>query len=103
MFEFITNGLIWVTMLLLIYFLCAHLRKKGRKLAWWKWVLFVAWLLFAYISIGFIGTAMGEGEPGAALRGGGAFLVLTLVSGFVLFRYILALCNGKKVVEYTAE
>jgi hypothetical protein len=76
-------------MLLAFYCLNLYLKKNGRKFAWWKWVLSAIWLVFTYISVAFIGTAIGENEPGAAMRGGGAFLAIAVVIGIVLFRFVI--------------
>ena len=91
MFLFIANGLVLVTMLLLIYFQYAYLKEKGMKFTWWKWALSITWLVCVYITVAFIATAIGEGYPGAALRGGASFIALAVVTGVILYKFVFKL------------
>jgi hypothetical protein len=88
MFEFIINGLVTVSFLAVIGITLFYQREKAQKFAWWKWILLVLWLVGFLIVFGFIGTAIGEDEPGAALRGGGAFLAILAVMTVVFYRLL---------------
>ncbi len=102
MFEFIINGLVLVSLLTAIYALFNYLKEKGVKFAWWKWTLSVFWIIAFLLVFGFIGTTIGEGEPGATLRGGAALLALLVVSGIVLFRLFFGGAKSKPGVEQPA-
>lgn len=88
MFEFIINGLVMVSFVAALFYLHAYVRERGLTFSWWKWLLCGGWLLGLFLIFAFIGTAVGEGEPGAALRGGIAFLTLIALTGVLVF----ALC-----------
>lgn len=88
MFEFFINGLVFISFVVALYFLYAYVRERNIKFPWWKWLLCCGWLLGLLLVFAFIGTAVGEGEPGAAMRGGVAFLILLALAGVLVF----ALC-----------
>jgi len=99
MWIFIINGLVITAIIAAIYFLYLYLKETGRKIAWWKWLLTIFWIIGTFIVIGFIGTAIGEGSPQAALRGGGFFLAIVLVSGILIFRFCLWQSGNRKSEE----
>lgn len=88
MFEFIINGLVLVSLVAALYCLHGYVKERNLKFSWWKWILAGGWLLGMLVTFAFIGTAIGEGEPNAALRGGIALLILLAFSGLIIF----ALC-----------
>ena len=85
MFEFIINGLVMVSFVVALYCLYGYVKERKFKFSWWKWILCSAWLLGMFLIFAFIGTAVGEGEPGAAMRGGIAFLIIVALSGAAVF------------------
>ena len=89
MFIFILTGIITTAFLLSIYCLHAYLKAGGQKLVWWKWVLSILWMFMTYIVFGFIGTSIGEGYSGAALRGGAFFMIFVIAGGVLFYRFIL--------------
>ncbi len=99
MFEFIINGLVLVSLLTVIYALFNYLKEKGEKFAWWKWTLSIFWSIAFLLVFGFIGTTIGEGEPGATLRGGAALLALLVISGVLLYRLFFSGAKNKVSVE----
>jgi drug/metabolite transporter (DMT)-like permease len=103
MFELIINSMVIVSLLVAIYALFNYLKEKNEKFAWWKWSLSILWLLAVLLIFGFIGTTIGEGEPGAALRGGGVFLVLLAISGVAFFRLLFGDMKGKQRVDQPVE
>ncbi len=98
MLEFIINGLVLVSLVVALYCLHGYVRESNIRFPWWKWVLAAGWFLGMLVVFGFIGTAVGEGEPGAALRGGIAFLILLALAGVAVFAVCFpgALPGGKK-------
>ncbi|MDR1322434.1 MAG: hypothetical protein LBK56_13615 [Gracilibacteraceae bacterium] len=96
MIEFIAGGLVVTCMVLAICCLFLYVRKNKIKFAWWKWALSIIWLLYTDISVAFLSTTIGENELGATLRGGGAFVAIAVVTGIVLFRFVILNKGGKK-------
>jgi len=89
MFIFILTGVIIMAFFLSIYCLYAYLKAERKKLEWWKWVLSILWMFCTYIVFGFIGTSIGEGYSGAALRGGAFFMVFVIIGGVLFYRFVL--------------
>ena|GEM_PF-2884713 len=89
MFIFLVTGIIVTAFLLSIYCFYAYLKEGGHKLAWWKWVLSILWMFATFIVFAFIGTSIGEGYSGAALRGGAFFMIFVIAGGVLFFRFVL--------------
>ena len=81
MFEYMVNGLAMVSYVVALYCLYAYTKERNLTLSWWKWILCAGWLLALLLVFAFIGTAIGEGEPQAALRGGALFLGIVILAG----------------------
>lgn len=65
-------------------------RRTGAMSRWYHWVLVAVWTALVMVTIGFIGTALGAGEPRGALVGGVvAFGLLCVISGVGLWRWLL--------------
>ncbi|RJE48531.1 MULTISPECIES: hypothetical protein [unclassified Dehalobacter] len=103
MFGLIINSLVIISLLIAIYALFNYQKEKGEKLAWWKWTLSILWLLTVLIVFAFIGTAIGEGSPQVALRGGITFLVLLAISGVVFFRLFFVGIKRKQRINEPVE
>lgn len=105
MLEFMINGLVMVSMVVALYCLKGYVQVKGIKFPWWKWLLSCAWLLGMSLVFAFIGTAIGEGEPGAALRGGGIFLAILALAGVCIFTlcFTQVLTRNKKAIQKATE
>ena len=90
--SFFTSGMFWfiegVFFIVLIIALRVWLKEKGARMTWWKWFLLVMWILLAGFTAAFIGTNIGEGEYTAALRGGGASAIITLIYALILMRVL---------------
>ena len=54
----------------------------------WKWVLFGIWIIIFGFTIAFIGTSVGENEINAAVKGGMLFILITVITGFGLWRLL---------------
>lgn len=90
--QWFNSGFFWfiegILFCLVILGLRAWARDNGVPMPPWKWVVFIAWLMFFGFTIAFIGTSLGEGEPDAAKRGGILFSALVVISGFALWRLL---------------
>jgi hypothetical protein len=86
------SGLFWfvegILFVVVILGLQAWARDQGIILRWWKWVLFVLWLILAGFTIAFVGTSYGEGESVAGTRGGLLFGLMTIIAGVGLWRVL---------------
>ncbi|MEA5024171.1 hypothetical protein SDC9_09281 [bioreactor metagenome] len=60
-----------------------------RQITWWKWALVALWVIVGAMSVAFITTSLGENEMKAAIRGSIFFLPLTVISGGLLWRFVL--------------
>lgn len=89
---FFTSGLFWFIegVLATFFFLGfrAWAQDRGLVMTWWKWVLFFLWILLAGFTIAFVGTSIGEKRVTAAFRGGLILGIITVVSGWGLWRLI---------------
>ena len=86
MFWFV-EGILFCVMLL---GLKAWARDRAIPMFWWKWTVFVLWVLFAGFAIAFVGTSFGEGEADAAVRGGIFFGIIVVLSGVGVWRMLMA-------------
>jgi hypothetical protein len=88
--QIFNSGFFWfgegVLFCIVILALQAWAEDRSIPLTWWKWLAFGLWGLLAGFTIAFVGTSFGEGEPGAAIRGGLLFGLVTVISGVVLWR-----------------
>ena len=105
MFEFIVNGLAMVSYVVALYCLYCYAKEKNLRFSWWKWILCSGWLLALFLLFAFIGTAVGEGEPRAALRGGAIFLAVESLAGAVVgaLCFSEALPRFKKTTQKMAQ
>ena len=72
-------------------------QDRGIEFPWWKWALFLFWVLLAGFTLAFVGTSFGEGEPVAGTRGGLLFGLVTIISGAGLWRVLFS--GGKARAE----
>ena len=95
--SFFLSGTFWfiegVLAVLVVIGLKTWAEDKGVPMSYWKWILFVVWVLFFGFTLAFIGTSLGEGEPHAAVIGGIVFGLISIISGVGLWRLVL---TGKK-------
>lgn len=63
-------------------------QDKGISLPLWKWPMIIVWVLFLAITIGFVGTSIGEGEMDAAFYGAIFGAVIVSISGVVVWRLL---------------
>ena len=105
MFAFLINGLVMLSFVAALYCLHGYVRERKLPFPWWKWLLCAGWLLGLLLVFAFIGTAVGEGDPGAALRGGIAFLAIAALGGVLVFALCFpgALPGTKKAAGAGAE
>ena len=91
--HFFTSGVFWfiegLLLCLVIIGFKYWIEDRGVTLSWWNWVLFIVWLLFWGFTIAFITTSLGESEPRAALLGGILFGLITIFSGFILWKIFM--------------
>ncbi len=91
MFLF-NSGLFWfiqgVLVCLVIGGLRAWMADMQIPMPWWKWLLVGGWLVFVGMSIAYVGTSLGEGEPHAARMGGLFGGVLAVISAVILGRIL---------------
>jgi len=87
------EGILFVVVILAVR---ATAQDRGLKLPFWKWALFLGWMLFAGFTIAFVGTSFGEGEPVAASRGGLLFGMITVISGAGVWRVLWAGGSGER-------
>jgi len=97
-FFWFVEGILFVVMILGVR---ALLQDRGAGVAFWKWGIFVAWVVVGGFTIAFVGTSLGEGEPVAAQRGGLLFGLLTIISGVGVWRLLLSgpTTDGGEVAE----
>lgn len=61
---------------------------KNIKMTIWKYAIVIAWLFFAGFTFAFVGTSYGENEIVAAKLGALVFGIISLISGFGVYRII---------------
>jgi len=92
--QLFNSGFFWFVegILFAVVFLAvrAMLQDLGLKTPFWKWVLLLIWMVLGGFTIAFVGTSFGEGEPVAAQRGGLLFGLLTIISGFGVWRLLFS-------------
>ncbi len=97
--SFFTSGTFWfiegILFIVLLIALRAWLKEKRAPMTWWKWFLLVVWIFLAGFTAAFTGTNIGEGEYTAALRGGGASVIVVLIYALILLR-VLGVTGGRK-------
>ena len=95
--HFFNSGLFWflegVFACLVVIGLKTWMEDKGIPMPFWKWILFGLWVFFFGFTIAFVGTSIGENEITAAKIGGILFGLISIISGFILWRLLMA---GKK-------
>jgi len=91
--HFFNSGLFWfiegIFTCLAVIGLKIWMEDKGIPMPFWKWLLLGLWVLFFGFTIAFVTTSLGENEPTAAKIGGIAFGLISLVTGFGLWRLLL--------------
>jgi len=91
MFVFDT-GLFWFAegVLACLAVVGLKLWMEDRRIAmpWWKWFLVAGWIVFAGVSVAFVGTSLGENEPRAAVMAALFAGVIALISAVVLWRVL---------------
>ena len=95
--EFFTSSFFWFMegILFCIFLLAvgAWVGERSIPMPWWKWLALVVWIFFSGFTIAFIGTSLGENEPGAALKGGILFGLISVISGVGLWRLLKIGCG----------
>ncbi len=74
----------------------AWIQDRSIPMPWWKWLVFLIWVLILGFSIAFVGTSLGEGEASAAVRGGIFFGIIVMLAGVGVWRLVMI---GTKSVE----
>ena len=91
--HFFNSGLFWfiegIFTCLVVIGLKIWMEDKGIPMPIWKWLLLGLWVLFFGFTIAFVTTSLGENEPTAAKIGGIVFGLLSLITGFGLWRLLL--------------
>ncbi|MBU8921830.1 MAG: hypothetical protein KOO63_08420 [Bacteroidales bacterium] len=90
--SYFTSGVFWFIEGILFCVVLSGFKawtiEHGIKMSAWKWVMVAGWILLAGFTIAFIGTSLGESEKTAALVGGSSFGVISILTGFVLWRVL---------------
>lgn len=68
------------------------LRIKMNKV---RWTLLVIWYLFVLLTVASPMTLIAENEVVAGYRIGMIFLVIAIISGVALWRYLFTVCRAK--------
>ena len=71
-------------------------KERGVKMSFFKWTVLALWFVLFGFSLAFTGTCIGENEITAAIRGGILFGVLSIVSGVLVWLYVMG-SFGRKV------
>ena len=91
--QIFNSGFYWfiqgILFVMILIGLRAWMEDRGVPMPIWKWIVFVAWLLFCGFTIAFVGTSLGEGEPTAAVRGGILFGSIGVIAGFGVYRLLM--------------
>lgn len=94
------GGLFWMIMgaLFVLVGISAPIWMKDLKIKMNKvrWTLLVLWYMFVLLTVASPMTLMAENEGVAAFRMGMIFLVIAVISGVALWRYLLTV--GRKKV-----
>ncbi len=92
MHAFFTSGLFWfiegILACLAAIGFSLWMEDRGVAMPLWKWALLVGWFLGFGITIAFVGTALGENEPHAAVRGGVIFGTIVIIAGVAVWRLL---------------
>ncbi len=90
--QFFNSGIFWfiegIILCVVIIAFNIWMKEKEIPMPFWKWLSLGIWILIFGFTIAFIGTSMGENEPGAAMKGGILFGIISIVSGAGLWRLI---------------
>jgi hypothetical protein len=91
--QFFDHGLFWfvegILACLALWGLRTWMQDRHMPMSWWKWLLVVAWMGFAGLSLAFVGTSLAEGEVQAAYLGGLWSAVIAVISAVVIGRVLL--------------
>jgi hypothetical protein len=91
--QIFNSGLFWfvegILFFVMLLGLNAWTRDRSIPMNWWKWTVFLAWILFAGFTIAFVGTSFGENEASAAVRGGIFFGIIAVLSGVGVWRIVM--------------
>lgn len=68
------------------------LRIKMNKV---RWTLLILWFLFVLLTVASPMTLIAENEVVAGYRIGMIFLVIAIISGVALWRYLFTVCRAK--------
>ena len=101
--DIFTSGLFWFIVGILFCTAAAAFnmwaKDRGIPMPFWKWIILLAWTLLFEFTIAFVTTSAGENEPGAAVKGGIFFGIITVVSGAGVWRILKI---GKRQIEKQA-
>lgn len=93
------GGLFWMIMgaLLVLVGVSAPIWMKDLKIKMNKvrWTLLVIWYLFVLLTVASPMTLIAENEVVAGYRIGMIFLVISIISGVALWRYLFTVCRAK--------
>lgn len=91
---FFNSGFFWflegILLCLAILGLKTWAEDKKITIALWKYALIILWLFFVGFTFAFIGTSYGENEFVAAELGALVFGIISIISGFGLYRVLTA-------------
>ena len=97
--QIFNSGVLWfvegILFVVVILAVRAVAQDRGIRVPFWKWFLFVFWVLLGGFTIAFVGTSFGEGEPTAAIRGGLLFGLITVISGVGVWRLLFSRAGSK--------
>ncbi|MFC1553603.1 dehalogenase [candidate division KSB1 bacterium] len=90
--DFFNSGFFWflegIAFCLVILGFKVWMKDRNTPMPYWKWIVFVVWLLLFGFTIAFITTSLGENEVNAAVKGGVLFGIITIISGAGFWRLI---------------
>lgn len=95
-FLWLINGMCLMIVLLSLW---KWNEQRKNSLKWWQWSIIGGWGILLMVSSGFIGTALGEGEPRAAMIGGTIFVLTTVISGIMLWRMFFGIKTTQSEVN----
>lgn len=84
LFNLFLGGLVVACLFLLI----DYAKKHSLLVPWWKWLLTVLGLVFAVFTIEVIAGFLQENAAQAALVVGMILLIITIIWGVLIFRYV---------------
>jgi hypothetical protein len=96
--QIFNGGLFWfvegILFCVMLIGLRAWAKDRSITMHWWKWTVFLIWVLFTGFTVAFVGTSLGESEASAAVRGGIFFGIIAVLSGVGVWRIVMIGTNA---------